>query len=533
MGESYCVFAAESISEKGLEMLGRGGAIEVIRASDVKTDAERAAVIARMDGLLVRSATKVTADYLAGAPRLKAVGRAGVGVDNVDVEAATARGILVMNTPGGNTISTAEHALSLMFALARNIGQADASMRAGKWDRKHFEGVELYGKTLGIIGMGRIGGEVARRAIALGMRVRVYDPFLSLSRARTLQVEIAEKLDDLLPDADFITLHSPLTDETRGILNRATLAKCKKGVRIINCARGGLVSEADLAEALKSGHVAGAALDVYEKEPPPADWPLRGMPNVVLTPHLGASTHEAQESVGVEVCEQMVDYLVHGVVRNSVNLPSVDATTMVILRPYLELGQKLGRLLAQVGPKRAEHLTVRYYGPITEHSTAPVTRAILQGFLKDAAGGEVNQINVIRFAQTLGLEFRETKIREHCDFSELVEVVATSGEEEVSVAGTFFASHPRLVRFNGLSIEANTEGVLFFVENRDRPGIVGWIGTILGRHNVNIANMSLCRAERGGTALTVLQLDSAPPEGALEEIRQESDVVSVRMAHLG
>lgn len=533
MGANYCVFASDSISDKGLEKLARGGAIEVVRGSDVKTDEQRAAIMARMDGLLVRSATKVTAEYISKSPRLKAVGRAGVGVDNVDVEAATARGILVMNTPGGNTISTAEHALSLMFAMARNIPQAHASMRAGKWDRKHFEGVELYGKTLAIIGMGRIGGEVARRAIALGMRVRVYDPFLSMSRARALQVEIAEKVDELLPDADFITLHSPLTDETRGILNRDNLAKCKKGVRIINCARGGLVKEADLAEALKSGHVAAAALDVYEKEPPPAEWPLRDLPNLVLTPHLGASTQEAQESVGLEVCEQMEDYLLNGVVSNSVNLPSVDAKTMGILRPYLELGQKLGRLLAQVGPKRAEHLKIRYYGPITEHSTAPVTRAILQGFLQDAAGGEVNQINVIRFAQTLGLEFRETKIREHCDFSELVEVIAATGEDEVSVAGTFFASHARLVRFNGLSVEANTEGVLFFVENKDRPGIVGWIGTILGRYNVNIANMSLCRSEKGGTALTVLQLDSAPPEGALREIREQSDVVSARVAHLG
>lgn len=532
MGAKHCVFSAESVSEKGLEVLERSGTIEVVRAGSLKSDAERAAVIARMDGLIVRSATKVTAQYLAGAPKLKVVGRAGVGVDNVDVDAATARGILVMNTPGGNTVSTAEHALSLMFALARKIPQADASIRAGKWDRKNFEGVELYGKTLGIVGMGRVGGEVARRAIALGMRVKVYDPFLALSRARSLQVEIAEKLDDLLPDADFITLHSPLTDETRGIMNRETLARCKKGVRLINCARGGLVVEADLAAALASGQVAGAALDVYEQEPLPADWPLRQAPNLVLTPHLGASTQEAQESVGVEVCEQITDYLVNGVVRNSVNLPSVDAKTMEVLRPYLLLGQKLGRLLAQVGPKRAEHLTVRYYGPVTEYSTAPVTRAVLQGYLQDAAGGEVNQINVIRFAQTLGLEFRETKSREHCDFSELVEVEAASGDRKDAAAGTFFAGHPRLVRFNGSAVEASTEGVLFFMENRDRPGVVGWIGTIWGRHKVNIANMSLCRDERGGQALTVIQLDSAPPEEAMAEIRKEADVMSVRLARM-
>ena len=528
---SYHVFVAETVSSRGLEFLRKSGEIEVIESKDLSKE-KQAEVLAQIDGLIVRSATQVNADFLKKTPKLKVIGRAGVGVDNVDVEAATERGILVMNTPGGNTISTAEHALSLLFSLARHIPQAHASMKAGQWDRKSFQGVELYGKTLGIIGMGRIGGEVARRAIALGMRVKVFDPYLSLSRAKSLQVELCEKLDQLLPEADFITLHSPLTTETKNILNEKTLKLCKKGVRIINCARGGLIDEAALATALEKGWVAGAALDVYEVEPPPSDWSLRNLPNLILLPHLGASTAEAQENVGVEVAEQMADFLLHGVVRNSVNLPSVDAKTMEMLRPYLLLGRKLGLLLSQVGPKRAEQLAIRYHGPITEYTTAPVTRAILEGFLKQAAGNEMNQINVTKFAQTLGLQFSESKLREECDYAELVEVEAKAGEEIVSVAATFFGHNPRLVRFNGGAIESGTDGVLFFMENKDRPGIVGWIGTLMGKYKVNIANMALSRNKQGGRALTILQLDSTPPEEALKEICQEKDIFSIKLATL-
>jgi D-3-phosphoglycerate dehydrogenase len=527
----YLVFAAEAVSPKGLAALNASGTIEVVDGTQIPKD-QWASFLSRADGLIVRSATKVNADFLAKCPALRVVGRAGVGVDNVDVDAATARGILVMNTPAGNTISTCEHALSLMFALARHIPQAHSSMSAGQWDRKSFQGVELYGKTLGIIGMGRIGTEVARRAIALGMRVRVFDPFLSLSRARSLQVELLDTVDRLVPECDFITLHTPLTPETRGVLNARTLGLCKKGVRLINCARGGLINEEDLLAALKSGQVAGVALDVYEVEPPPADWPLRNQAGVILTPHLGASTAEAQENVGLEVAEQIGDYLLNGVVRNSVNLPSVDAKTMEVLRPYLILGRKLGSILSQVGPKRAENLVVRYHGPLTEYTTAPVTRAILEGFLMTAAGSEINQINVTKFAETLGLTYRETKRNEPCDYSELIEVEVTAGAETVSVAGTFFGHTPRIVRFNGGTIESSLEGVLFFFENRDRPGVVGWLGTLLGRHNVNIANMALSRTEPGGRALTILQLDTVPPDAALAEIRAEKDIYSVRLAQL-
>ncbi len=531
MSDKFLVFAAEAVSPKGLEILRQSGKIEVLETKDIPKE-KLDEVLATMDGLIVRSATKVNAAYIEKAANLKVVGRAGVGVDNVDVDAATARGVLVMNTPGGNTISTAEHALSLLFSVARSIPQAHGTMREGKWDRKSFQGVEIYGKTLGIIGMGRIGAEVARRAIAMGMRVRVYDPYLSLSRARTLQVELIETVDALLPDCDFITLHTPLTPETKHVLSERTLALCKKGVRIVNCARGGLIDELALKAALDSGHVAAAALDVYETEPPVADWALRQCPNLVMTPHLGASTAEAQESVGVEVAEQIADYLLNGVVRNSVNLPSVDAKTMEVLKPYLALGGKLGLLLAQAGPKRAEKLTVRYHGPITEFTTAPVTRAILEGLLRPAAGPEVNQINVTKFAHSLGLTYSETKLSGDCDFSELVEVELAAQDETVSVAATFFGHHPRIVRFNGGSIESGTDGVLFFLENKDRPGIVGWIGTLLGKHQVNIANMALSRTAQGGRALTILQLDSVPPDAAMDEVRKEADIFSVRLARL-
>ena len=377
---SYHILAADGVSPKGIALLTENPHFDVKVSGGLKED-ELIARIGDLDALIVRSQTKVTAKALAAAGRLKVIGRAGVGVDNVDVAAATERGIVVMNTPGGNTISTAEHTFSLLLSLARRIPQAHASMVAGKWDRKSFEGTELCQKTLGIIGMGRIGGEVARRAIAFGMNVIAYDPYLVQSRARSLQVELADNLDALLARADFITVHMPLTSETKNILNADTIAKCKPGVRIVNCARGGLVNEAALLDALKSGQVGGAALDVYEKEPPAEDLPLRSLPNVVLTPHLGASTAEAQESVGVEIAEAISDYLVNGIINNAVNVPNVDLRTLEILRPYLTLGEKLGRLLAQIAPTRLEKLTIHYTGKVSEVETTPVTRAMLKGLL--------------------------------------------------------------------------------------------------------------------------------------------------------
>ena len=525
------ILVADPVSERGVAELQEGGLLEVTVKTGLKEE-ELLKIIAEFDGLVVRSQTKVNARVIEAAKQLKVVGRAGVGVDNVDVEAATKRGIVVMNTPGGNTISTAEHAFSLLMSISRNIPQADASMKAGKWDRKSFEGVELYGKTLAILGMGRIGTEIARRAIAFGMRVYAYDPYLSASRARSLQVELVERLDEIVPLADYITMHMPLTDETRNMLNAERLAKTKKGVRIINCARGGLVDEQALYDALKSKHVAAAALDVYEVEPPPAEYPLRSLPNVVLTPHLGASTAEAQENVGIEVAQQIRAMLLSGEVRNAVNMPSVDAKTLAIIGPHIRLGAKLGALLSQIAAKRCDTLNIHFTGKLNDHDTTPITRAILKSFLRAASGGDANEVNAPDFARQLGLKVTESRESNGGDFAELIELTATGEGGWVSVAGTFFGSQPRIVKMNGRHLEARPEGVLLIYENKDRPGMVGWIGNLMGKYGVNIANMSLGRNEAGGLALAVLNLDSVPTEAVLKELLAEADIRSAQVVQL-
>ncbi|MFN2542233.1 MAG: phosphoglycerate dehydrogenase, partial [Chthoniobacterales bacterium] len=362
------VLVADQIAPRGVEELSRDDSLDVVVKSGLGEN-ELVDLIAAFSALIVRSETKVTSKILNAAARLRVIGRAGVGVDNVDVETATRRGIVVLNAPGGNTVSTAEHAFSLLLSVARKIPQADASVRGGNWKRKDFEGVELYNKTLGVIGMGRIGSELSRRAIAFGMRVVAYDPYLSPSRARTLQVELADELDDLLPTADFISLHTPLTNETRHILDAARLQKTKRGVRIINCARGGLIDEVVLGQALQDQHVAAAALDVFETEPLPLDSPLRSAANLILTPHLGASTAEAQESVGIEIAQSVRAALLEGTIRNAVNMPSLDAKTLAIIGPHLRFGEKLGRFLSQVAPRRVEQLTINYSGKVNEVDT--------------------------------------------------------------------------------------------------------------------------------------------------------------------
>ncbi len=527
----YRILAADGVSQKGIALLAESPHFEVQTSGGLKED-ELIARIGELDALIVRSQTKVTAKALAAATRLKVIGRAGVGVDNVNVEAATERGIVVMNTPGGNTISTAEHTFSLLLSLARRIPQAHASMSAGKWDRKSFEGTELCGKTLGIVGMGRIGGEVARRAIAFGMSVIAYDPYLVQSRARSLQVELADDLATLLAKADFITVHMPLTSETKNILSAATIAQCKPGVRIINCARGGLVEEAALLAALKSGQVGGAALDVYEQEPPPEDFPFRSLPNVVLTPHLGASTAEAQEGVGVEIAQAISDFLVNGIITNSVNVPNVDLRTLEVIRPYLSLGEKLGRLLAQITAPGLETLTINYTGKVGETETIPVTRAILKGLLFKSSESLVNEVNAPRAAQNLGIKVTETKSTEVTEFTDLITVKATKGDLHYEVAATIFGTRPRIVRINGHSLEASPEGILMIVVNKDRPGMMGWIGTLLAKHKINIASMSLSRGEEGGHALSVYNLDSLPAPETVTEIEADPGILSVQVAQL-
>src|SRR5881409_845019 len=409
------VLIADSISQRGVDELTRDNALGVTVKTGL-SERELVELIPPFSALVVRTQTKVTAEILNAGNKLCAVGRAGVGVDNVDVETATRRGVVVLNAPGGNTISTAEHAFSLLLCVARKIPQADANVRSKHWDKKTFEGVELYNKTLGVIGMGRIGSELSRRAISFGMRVVAYDPYLSPTRARSLQVELVDELDDLLASADFISLHTPLTTETRHILDGSQLAKTKRGVRIINCARGGLIDEAALAQALQDGHVAAAALDFFEKEPLPNDSALRVAPNLILTPHLGASTVEAQESVGIEIAQSLRAALLEGTIRNAVNMPNLDAKTLSIIGPHLRFGEKLGRFLSQVAPRRVDELKINYRKKVNEVDTGPITRAVLKGFLQSAGGADLNEVNALQFAESLGLKVTEARVSAPGDY---------------------------------------------------------------------------------------------------------------------
>ena len=525
------VLIADSISQRGVDELARENALQVTVKTGLN-ERELVELIPPFSALVVRSQTKVTAEILNAGNKLRVVGRAGVGVDNVDVETATRRGVVVLNAPGGNTISTAEHAFSLLLSVARKIPQADANVRGKSWDKKNFEGVELYNKTLGVIGVGRIGAELARRAMAFGMRVVAYDPYLSATRARSLQVELMDELDDLLTGADFISLHTPLTAETRHILDAQRLATTKRGVRIINCARGGLIDEAALAQALRDGHVAGAALDVFETEPLPVDSPLRDAPNLVLTPHLGASTAEAQESVGIEIAQSIRAVLLEGTIRNAVNMPNLDAKTLAIIGPHLRFGEKLGKFLSQIAPKRAESLNINYSGKVNEVDTTAITRAALKGFLQIAGGSEINEVNAPAFAETLGLKVSESRLSAPGDYTDMLELSAAGEGRTVSVGGAFFGATPRIVSINSRPVEARPSGVLLVLENSDRPGMVGRIGTLLGEHGVNIATMSLSRNQAGGTALTVLNLDTAPDEQLLREIGASEDIHSAQVIQL-
>ena len=527
------VLICDPISPKGIEYFRQQPGLRVTVLEKRLSEAELVPIVGEVEAMVVRSETKVTRKVMEAAPKLRVVGRAGVGVDNVDVDAATQRGIIVMNTPSGNTISTAELTFSMLMALARKIPQANASMKAGEWNRKAFQGTELYSKTLGILGMGRIGSEVAKRALAFGMTVLAYDPYLNLARAKAMQVELVE-LEEIYSRSDFITVHMPMTDETKGMINAAAFGKMKRGVRVLNCARGGIINEPDLYEAIKSGKVAGAALDVYEVEPLPKEFPLRDLSQVIMTPHLGASTEEAQENVGIEVAEAITDYLLNGAVRNAVNLPNLDAKTYAVVKPYLTLGERLGRLLAQLAPKRNDQLIVTYGGKAAELPTDPITRTVLKGFLESAGGKDVNQVNVRALAAGLGLVVEEIKSNEETDYNEWVHVAVKSGEQRFSAGGTIFGkrNQPRIVRLNSRTVEIVPEGVLFLMNNKDRPGIVGHLGTLMSRHGVNIASMSLSRDNAGGQALTVMNLDSVPPPALLEEIKNDADISNVRVVKL-
>jgi D-3-phosphoglycerate dehydrogenase len=487
--------AAEIFREKGLEVDEKPGL----------TKDELKAIIGQYDGLAIRSATKVTPDVLAAATNLKVIGRAGIGVDNVDIPAATARGIVVMNTPFGNSITTAEHAIALMFALARDLPAADYSTQAGKWEKNRFMGVELTNKTLGLIGAGNIGSIVADRALGLRMKVVAYDPFLTAERALDLGVEKAD-LDDLLARADFITLHTPLTDQTRNILSRDNLAKTKKGVRIINCARGGLIDEAALKEALDSGQVAGAALDVFAEEPAKAS-PLFGTPGLVATPHLGASTTEAQVNVAIQVAEQMAEFLMRGGVTNALNMPSLSAEEAPRLKPYMALAEKLGSLVGQLSHGAIAGLSIEAEGAAAELNMKPITGAVLAGFMR-VHSDTVNMVNAPFLAKERGLDVREIRHDRETDYHTLLRVSAMTSAGDRPVVGTLFAnSTPRLVEIFGIRVEAELEGEMIYIVNEDTPGFVGRLGTLLGEQGVNIGTFSLGRREAGGEAVALVSVD--------------------------
>ena len=527
------VLICDPISAKGIEYFQKQSELEVVVLDKRPSENELISMAGDVSAYVVRSETKITARVIEHSPCLKVVGRAGVGVDNVDVESATQRGIVVMNTPGGNTISTAELTFAMLMALARKIPQAHMSMSNKEWNRKAFSGTELYNKTLAILGLGRIGTEVAKRAQAFGMHVLAFDPYLSPSRAKAIQVEIAT-LDAIYAKADFITVHMPMTDETRGMINENAFAKMKKGMRILNCARGGIVQEEDLVEAVKSGIIAGAAMDVYSKEPLDANHPFREIPEIITTPHLGASTQEAQQNVGIEIGESISSYLLTGAIQNAVNMPSLDAKTYTKVKPYLTLGQKLGRLVSQLAPQQNDRLVITFGGKATEMPSDPIARFILTGFLASAGGADVNQINAKAMAKSLGIVVELVKSNEETDFNEWLHVAAFKGEEKSSAGGTFFGAQmkPRIVRLDSQPVEIDPKGVLCLITNRDRPGIVGHLGGILAKHQINIANMSLHRDREGGHALTVLNLDSIPENTILDEIHRDEDISSIRIIKL-
>jgi D-3-phosphoglycerate dehydrogenase len=521
------VLVTDNLSSKGVEIFKETPGIDVEVRAKVPPD-ELKGIIKDFSGLVVRSGTKVTAEVVQAADSLKVVGRAGIGLDNVDVHAASKRGIVVMNTPGGNTITTAEHAFSLLLALARRIPQATASMKSGKWEKSKFMGTEIYGHTLGIIGIGRIGGVVAERAKAFGMNVITYDPHIAPEVAKRLGVELVS-LDEVYQRSHFITIHTPLTDDTRNLVNAKAFERMKDRVKIINCARGGIINEQDLLEAIKSGKVEGAALDVYSEEPP-KDNPLVGLDQVICTPHLGASTEEAQEKVAVAIAEQIIDYLVHGLIRNAANVPSVEDELLTVIRPYLNLGEKLGGFLGQICKGALEAVEIEYSGEMTNYPVAPITVALLKGLLSPVLEEEdVNYVSAPALAKERGIRVVESTTSAPEDFTTLVDVRVKTTEGENEAAGTIFGkSDPWIVRVNQFLLEVVPDGPMLLFDAQDRPGVIGNIGTVLGEHGLNISRMQFGREQEEGEALVILNMDGSVPAEVVDQLKALPYVQSVQ-----
>ena len=524
------VLVSDKLAQEGLEILEKEKKIEVDVKTGLSSD-ELKKIIRDYDGLIVRSGTKVTKEIIEAGKKLEIIGRAGVGLDNVDVEAASRKGIVVMNAPGGNTISTAEHTMSMILALSRNIPQAQVSLKGGHWDRKKFMGTELYGKTLGIIGLGRIGAEVAKRAMSFGMKILTFDPYLSLDRVKTLKIE-SVALKELLRRADYISVHTPLTKETKHLISDKEINLMKKGIRIINCARGGIIDEKALIKGLKSGKVTGCALDVYEKEPP-LNNPLLKLDNVVVTPHLGASTEEAQVSVAIDIARQMCDGLLGRGMKNAVNAPSLTPEVAQILQPYLQLAERIGSLQGQLSDGHINRIKIEYRGDIGSYDTQAVTVACVKGMLQPFMGETVNYVNACVLAKERGIAIEETKTERIENFANLISVATKTEKGELTIWGTIFAKGDlRIVKINQYFVEAHPAGYMLVVKNRDLPGVVGQIGTILGQNKINIAAMSFGREKPGGQAVSVLNVDGAIPKNVLEKVKKSKNIFDAKLIKL-
>ncbi|HEY1474926.1 MAG TPA: phosphoglycerate dehydrogenase [Pseudolabrys sp.] len=524
------VLISDALSPAAVQIFKDRG-IEVDFQPALGKDKEKlAALVGNYDGLAIRSATKVSAKILENAKSLKVIGRAGIGVDNVDIPAATARGIIVMNTPFGNSITTAEHAISLMLALARQIPEADVSTRAGKWEKNKFMGVEIFSKTLGVIGCGNIGSIVADRAIGLRMKVIAYDPFLSEERARDLGVEKVD-LETLFKRADFITLHTPLTEKTKNIIDAAAIAKMKKGVRIVNCARGGLVDEAALAEALKAGQVAGAAFDVFVEEPATQS-PLFSLPNVVCTPHLGAATSEAQENVALQVAEQMSDYLLRGAISNAVNFPSISAEEAPKLKPFIALADKLGSFAGQLTENPIKEIHITYEGAVARMNIKALTSAVLSGLLRPMLGNDVNVVSAPVVARERGVAVEETTRDAAGDYDSLITVTVMTDRQKRWVSGTVFADgRPRIVDIKGIRMDAEFGPSMIYITNLDKPGFIGRFSSTLGEAGINIATFHVGREAPGGNAIALIEIDGELPDDVLAKVRALPQVQQAKPLH--
>jgi D-3-phosphoglycerate dehydrogenase len=530
---TFRVLVADAIAADGLAPLRSDARFEVVSRPGLQGD-ELAGAIAEADAVLVRSATRITRESLERAERLKVIGRAGVGVDTIDVDAATERGIAVLTAPSGNTVSAAELALALLLALVRRVAAADRSMKAGEWDKKSFNGTELYGKTLGLVGAGRIGGEVARRARAFGMRVLCYDPFLTEARAQQLEVELVP-LDALLARADVVSLHVPLTEATAGLLGEPQLRAMKRGAVLVNAARGGIVDEGALVRVLEDGHLGGAALDVFEQEPLPADHPLRRLTNVVLTPHLGASTAEAQQNVALEIAEAVRAALADGDLSRAVNAPSLGGEEMRRLGPLLALAQRLGRLAAALADGPVQRLEVRYAGATQNDPLRALAASAMVGLLANVVGPRaVNFVNALHLGESRGIEVARVRLDARADYGEYIELRTGGRGFERCVAGALLAeSHPRIVRVDAFRVDVPPRGTLVILRNRDVPGVIGRVGTLLGESHINIAGYHQSRLEAGREALAAISVDDRVPGDVLDALRALPDILDVRQVELG